>query len=319
MIQRLFLRFGRSLGPVLGLVLLCLGMWIATPYFLTGSNLLQVVQQSSLNAIIALGMTFVILTGGIDLSVGSVLALVGVVTAYWLQNNMPVPAAIAAGLLLGTLCGLVNGFFIAWGRIAPFIVTLGMMGIARGAALIFSKGSPISGFAEGFRTLATGNVLFFSNMILLMLVLYIIAYFILRQTRFGRHAYCIGGNEHAAFLSGVQVRWCKAGVYAFSGFTAAVSAVLLTARLNSAQPTAGNMYELDAIAAAVIGGTSLMGGEGNAFGTLVGALIIGVLRNGLTLLEVDGYVQNVVVGGVIIVSAMLDAYLKSHKLAEVRE
>jgi ribose/xylose/arabinose/galactoside ABC-type transport system permease subunit len=312
-IEKLFLRYGRSLGPLAGLLLLCIGLWIATPHFLTWNNLANVLQQSTVNAILALGMTFVILTAGIDLSVGSVLAFAGVVAAWTMQAGMPAPVGVLTGIVVGTACGTVNGLLISIGRLPPFIVTLGMMGVARGAALMFADARPISGFSESFRWIARGDFLYLSNFIWILIILYVIAFVTLRLTRFGRYTYAIGGNEQAALLSGVPVKYYKTMIYALSGLTAGIAAVLLTARLDSATPNAGEMYELDAIAATVIGGTSLMGGEGNVLGTLVGALIIGVLRNGLNLLAISSNAQSLVIGAVIVISALLDVYIKSHK------
>lgn len=304
---------GRQLGTLLGLLSLCVVLWILTPYFLTLSNLLNIVEQSSVIAIMAAGMTFVIITAGIDLSVGSVLALSGVVMATLLQAGVPLPLALTASLATGFLCGLLNGVLITRGRLPPFISTLGMMSVARGAALLVTQGRPISGFSESFRHLASGEVLYVPIPILIMLLVYLVAAVLLGKTGFGRHVYAIGGNEEAALLSGVDVRKLKALVYGICGMLSGLAAVILTARLNSAQPIAGIMYELDAIAATVIGGTSLMGGEGTVFGTLVGALIMGVLRNGLNLLDVSSFVQQIVIGSVIILAVLVDMFLKNRK------
>jgi len=256
------------------------------------------------------GMTFVIVSGGIDLSVGSIVALSGVVLASALQAGWAVPAAIVAGLLVGALCGLLNGLLITRGRLPPFIATLGLMSVARGAALVYTDGRPISGFAAGFRWLATGRVLDVPMPVILTALVYAAAYFVLTRTRFGRYVYAIGGNEEATRLSGVAVRFHKTMVYVLSGAMSALAAVLLTARLNSAQPIAGMMYELDAIAATVIGGTSLLGGEGSLGGTLIGALIMGVLKNGLNLLGVSSFLQQIVIGVVIIGAVVIDSALK---------
>ncbi len=302
---------GRQLGTLLGLLSLCLVLWILTPYFLTLSNLLNIVEQSSVIAIIAAGMTFVIITAGIDLSVGSVLALSGVVMASLLQADLPLPLAIAASLGSGFLCGMLNGVLITRGRLPPFIATLGMMSVARGAALLVTQGRPISGFSEPFRQLASGEMLYVPVPVLIMLIVYLVSHILLAKTSFGRHVYAIGGNEEAAVLSGVEVRKLKTLVYGLCGMLSGLAATILTARLNSAQPIAGIMYELDAIAATVIGGTSLMGGEGTVFGTLVGALIMGVLRNGLNLLDVSSFVQQIVIGSVIILAVLVDMILKN--------
>lgn len=311
--KELILHHGRQLGTFLGLLFLCLILWILTPYFLTISNLLNVLEQSSINAIIAVGMTFVIITAGIDLSVGSILAFSGVVMASALQSGIPLPLALLAGLAIGTVCGMVNGALISIGKLPPFIVTLGMMSVARGAALVFTDGRPVSGFNEGFRWLATGKVLFIPMPLIIMILVYIIAHILLTKTKFGRYTYAIGGNEEATRLSGVNVKFHKMMVYTLSGLTSALAAVLLTARLNSAQPIAGIMYELDAIAATVIGGTSLMGGEGKLTGTLIGALIMGVLRNGLNILGVSSFLQQIIIGSVIIIAVLLDTLIKRQK------
>ena len=301
---------GRRLGTLAGLAALCLLLWILTPHFLTVSNLLNVLEQTSINAVIAVGMTFVILSAGIDLSVGSLLALSGVVMATLLHQQVPAPLAIAAGLGMGFGFGALNGVAISWGRLPPFIATLGMMSIARGCALLFTEGRPVSGFEPGFRSLATARILGVPAPVVIAAAVYLAAWFVLSSMRFGRYVYAIGGNEEATRLSGVNVRLHKMLVYGVSGLTSAIAAVLLTARLNSAQPIAGMMYELDAIAAVVIGGTSLAGGEGGLGGTLIGALIMGVLRNGLNLLGVSSFLQQVIIGLVIVVAVAIDGVVK---------
>ncbi len=309
-LKTLTLRHSRQFGTLFGLIILGFILSILSPFFLTISNLLNVVEQSSINAIIAVGMTFVIITAGIDLSVGSILAFAGVIMASLLHANLPFPLAILTGLLVGTICGTINGLLITLGNLPPFIATLGMMSVARGAALVYTQGRPISGFDNGFRWLATGKLFNIPMPLIIMVTVYIVASVILTRTKFGRYTYAIGGNEEATRLSGVNVKFHKTFVYALSGLTSAIAAVLLTARLNSAQPIAGIMYELDAIAATVIGGTSLLGGEGTLSGTLIGALIMGVLRNGLNLLGVSSYLQQIIIGSVIIVAVLLDTILK---------
>ena len=304
------MKSARQFGTLAGLLLLCAVLWILTPHFLTVPNLVNIVEQTSINAIVAVGMTFVILSGGIDLSVGSIVALSGVVLGTALQGGWGLPTALTLAIGVGVSCGLVNGALIAWGRLPPFIVTLGMMSIARGAALLFTEGRPVSGFGASFRLVATGRVGFVPAPVVAMAIVYGVAHFVLARTTFGRYVYAIGGNEEAARLSGVAVRLHKTMIYGVAGLASACAAVLLTARLNSAQPIAGINYELDAIAATVIGGTSLMGGEGTLGGTLVGALIMGVLRNGLNLLGVSSFLQQIVIGGVIIVAVLLDTLLK---------
>ncbi|HVQ40333.1 MAG TPA: hypothetical protein VMS31_22520 [Pyrinomonadaceae bacterium] len=308
--QDFFAHYGRQLGTLSGLLGLVVVLWALTPHFLTISNLLNVAEQATIIAIIAVGMTFVIITGGIDLSVGSVLAFSGVVMASALQRGVSLPLALTIGLGVGLLCGLVNGLLITVGRLPPFIATLGMMSVARGAALMFTEGRPISGFGESFRSLATGEIVRVPTPVAIMIVVYIIAHFVLKRTKLGRYTYAIGGNEEATLLSGINVRVYKTLVYGIAGMLAGLAAILLTARLNSAQPIAGMNYELDAIAATVIGGTSLLGGEGTVTGTLIGALIMAVLRNGLNLLSVSSFFQQVVIGSVIILAVLIDMALK---------
>ena len=303
----------RQFGTVIGLAVLCAVLWALTPHFLTVSNLLNIAQQTSINAIVAVGMTFVIISGGIDLSVGSIVALAGVALGAMLQTGYPLPVALAASLAAGTACGMLNGALVSVGGLPPFIATLGMMSAARGTALVFTEGRPISGFDDGFRVLATGSIGFVPAPVVVMILVYVVAHLVLTRTTFGRYTYAIGGNEEATRLSGVAVRFHKTMIYGTSGLISAVAAIVLTARLNSAQPIAGMMYELDAIAATVIGGTSLMGGQGTLAGTLVGALIMGVLRNGLNLLGVSSFLQQIVIGVVIVSAVLVDTMLKRHK------
>ena len=304
----------RRFGTVIGLGVLCAILWALTPHFLTVSNLLNVAQQTSINAIVAVGMTYVIISGGIDLSVGSIVALSGVVLGSLLQGGQPLAVALAAALAVGLACGLLNGALVSIGGLPPFIATLGMMSVARGSALVFTEGRPISGFDEGFRSIATGSVGFVPAPVIVMIAVYAAAHIVLTRTTFGRYVYAIGGNEEATRLSGVAVRFHKTAIYGVSGVMSAIAAIVLTARLNSAQPIAGTMYELDAIAATVIGGTSLMGGEGSLGGTLVGALIMGVLRNGLNLLGVSSFLQQIVIGGVIVGAVLVDTVLKRRRV-----
>ena len=311
--QTFLAHYARQFGTFAGLIGLCVVLWILTPHFLTVSNLLNIAQQTSINAIIAVGLTFVIISGGIDLSVGSLVAFTGVVLASLLQRGLPFPVAMLGGLATGLACGLVNGLLITFGRLPPFIATLGMMSVARGGALLYTDGRPISGFDGGFRWLATGEVLFVPVPVVVMGVVYAVAHFALRRTPFGRYVFAIGGNEEAALLSGVPVRFHKTMVYGVCGLLSALAACVLTARLNSAQPIAGINYELDAIAATVIGGTSLLGGQGSVIGTLIGALIMGVLRNGLNLVGVSSFTQQLVIGAVIILAVLMDMLFKRPK------
>ncbi len=311
--KELLIQNSRQLGTFVGLIVVTAVFWILSPYFLTISNLMNIAEQASINAVIAVGMTFVIIAAGIDLSVGSIVALSGVVLAGALQASLPVPVAILLGLGVGALCGLSNGLLISFGRLPPFIATLGMMSVARGIALFYIDGRPVSGFSAEFRSLATGEIARIPSPVIIMIVLYILAHCILHWTKLGRYTYAIGGNEEAANLSGINTRMIKTTIYALCGMLSGLAAVLLTARLNSAQPIAGLMYELDAIAAVVIGGTSLLGGEGTISGTLIGVLIMGILRNGLNLVGVSSFTQQVVIGSVIILAVLIDMAVRKDR------
>ena len=306
-------RSARQLGTLAALGGLCVLLALASPYFLTASNLLNVLEQTSINAIIALGMTFVIISGGIDLSVGSMVALTGVVLGTSLLRGQPLALSLALPLLAGVGLGALNGLLVTAGRLPPFIATLGTMSVARGLALLYVEGRPVSGFADGFRWLATGRVAAVPVPVLIAAACCVVAHLVLSRTVFGRYVYAVGGNEEASRLSGVPVKACKVAVYVVAGLASAIAAIVLSARLNAAQPTAGVMYELDAIAATVIGGTSLLGGQGTVGGTVIGALIMGVLRNGLNLLGVSSFVQQVVMGAVIVGAVLLDTALKRER------
>jgi ribose transport system permease protein len=312
-VKNIMLSNSRQFGTLIGLIIVSAVFWALSPYFLTISNLLNIAQQTSINAIIAVGMTFVIISAGIDLSVGSIVAFSGVVLAGTLQTGIPEPVAILFGLFVGLICGLSNGLLISYGKLPPFIATLGMMSVARGTALLYTEGKPISGFSASFRFLATGEILYIPATVFIMILLYMAAHFILCRTKLGRYTYAIGGNEEAANLSGINTKLIKTVIYGISGLLSGFAAVVLTARLNSAQPIAGIMYELDAIAAVVIGGTSLVGGEGKILGTFIGAFIMGILRNGLNLMGVSSFVQQIIIGLVIIFAVLVDMSLKKRK------
>lgn len=269
---------------------------------------MNVLRQVSINALIAFGMTFVILTGGIDLSVGSILALTGAVTAGLLASGMDPILAMLIGLILGAVLGAINGIIISKGNVAPFIATLATMTIYRGLTLVYTEGRPISGLGDSvsFQMIGKGYFLGIPVPVVTMAVAFGVLYFILKKTTFGRRVYAVGGNEEASRLSGIKVGRIKIYVYALTGALAALASLILTSRLNSAQPTAGNMFELDAIAAVVLGGTSLTGGRGWIVGTLIGALIIGVLNNGLNLIGVSSFFQQVVKGAVILLAVLID-------------
>jgi len=302
--------FLRRFGILVAFVLLMVGLAFLSDSFLTVSNLLNIARQVSINAIIAAGMTFVILTFGIDLSVGSVLAFSGAIIAGLLSRGHPLVVGIGAGLLVGGLIGLVNGLIITKGGVQPFIATLGMLTIARGATLVYTDGRPITGLPDAFVWLGAGEIARIPVPVVIMAFVFAASYVVLTQTVLGRYIYAIGGNEEATRLSGVNVAFYKTLAYVISGALSALSAVILTARLNSAQPTAGMGYELDAIAAVVLGGTTLAGGEGGIGGTLLGAFIIGVLNNGLNLLNVSSFYQQVVKGVVILLAVLLDRRLR---------
>jgi len=294
---------------VIIVILLAMGtvMSFLSPVFLTSRNLLNVLLQTSINITVAVGVTMVILTGGIDLGVGSVVALTGVTLGTMLKSNLPISVAFLIAVLVGTLTGIINGLLVSKGRVPAFVATLGMMSAARGLSLIITGGQSIYVFPKSFLNFFGIGYLWFIPMpVVIAAVVVIVAQYILSQTRFGRYVYAIGGNPEAARLAGVKVTLMLIITYMIAGITYAIGGTILTARLNSAQPIAGVGYELDAIAAAVIGGTSLSGGIGTVWGTVLGALIMGVLRNGLNLLNISSYVQQVLIGTVIVGAVLID-------------
>jgi ribose transport system permease protein len=298
----------QKLGPLLGLIILVVIVSILNPSFLEPLNILNLLRQVAINALIAFGMTFVILTGGIDLSVGAILALSSALTAGMMVSGIDPILAIIIGCILGGLMGTVNGLFITRGKMAPFIATLATMTIFRGLTLVYTGGNPITGLGDNylFQLFGRGYFLGIPVPAITMIVTFVVLFIILHKTPFGRKTYAIGGNEKAALISGIKVPNVKIMIYSLSGMLAALAGAILTSRLNSAQPTAGTSYELDAIAAVVLGGTSLSGGKGRIFGTLIGALIIGTLNNGLNLLGVSSFYQMVVKGIVILIAVLLD-------------
>ena len=298
----------QRLGPLIALLAICAGLAVMSRDFLTVGNVLDVTRQVSINALISFGMTLTILLGGIDLSVGSILAVASVLTALLMKAGWDAPLATLIGILAGALMGAVNGLVIARGKVAPFIATLGLMTLLRGVALVLSNGSPISGFTSYFFALQGGGYVahLVPIPVVWMLVMFVLFWFVLTKTVFGRHVYATGGNEDAARLSGVKTDGVQVVVYTISGAMAALAGMILTSRLDSAQPTAGAGYELDAITAVVLGGTSLSGGRGWIFGTLIGALLIGVLNNGLNLMGVSSFYQQVIKGSVILLAVLLD-------------
>jgi ribose transport system permease protein len=304
------LRFLSQNKSLIGLIVLVVAVSLASPDFLDVGNLLNVLRQTSINAVIAMGMTFVILTAGIDLSVGAILALCGAFAASLIAGGSSLLIAMVLVLLAGIVLGALSGLVITYGAVQPFIATLVSMTVLRGAVLVFTNGTPIdsSGAAasDAFGSLGDGYVFGIPIPVIAAAIVFVACWVALTQTRFGRYVYAIGGNENVARLSGVNVTLITIAVYAVSGLLSAVAGVILTARLESAQPTAGLGYELDAIAAVVVGGTSLAGGIGSMTGTLIGALIIGVLNNALNLMDVSSYYQMIAKGAVILLAVLVD-------------
>ncbi len=296
----------KSWGLAIALVAISLALSFAKPTFLTVPNLLNVMRQISINGILAVGVTYVLLTGGVDLSLGSLVALSGVVAATLAHPNQHALAVpVLVGVLTGTLCGAVNGLVVTHGKVAPFIATLGMMTVARGLALVVSGGRPVSNLGAEFTRLG-GDVAGLPIPLMVLAGIALLAFVVLRNLRLGRYVYAIGGNEAAARASGIDVAAVKLFAYSACGATAGVAGVVLAARVTTGQPNAGVGYELDAIAAVVIGGTSLSGGVGGIGGTILGALLIGVINNGLDLLNVTSYYQAIVKGIIIVGAVWLD-------------
>lgn len=295
-------------GIVAAFVAICIALSSLNAYFLTVNNLLNILQQVSINGLLAIGMTFVILAGGIDLSVGSVVAFAGMVAASAVAGSTPygAGAALAAGVLVGAACGALNGVVIARFRVPAFVVTLGMLSIARGATQIYNDGMPISGLSDAFLFIGQGKAAGVPIPVLIFLSMFVASLAVLRYSRFGRYVYAVGGNEKSARASGVPTRLVLLAVYSICGACAGLAGVVLNARTTSALTQAGVGYELDAIAAVVIGGTSLSGGVGGVSGTLFGVLIIGVINNGLDLMGVSSYYQQVIKGAVIVCAVLLD-------------
>ena len=307
-------------GILIALAALCVVLSLVSENFLTSRNIINVLRQTSINGILAIGMTFVILTRGIDLSVGSVVALAGVVSASFATTSasgfipgapyvaiLPMIVGVATGIAMGALSGVAVARFL----VPAFVATLGMLSAARGLTLIYSGGRPIPALTDGYRWIGTGDIAGIPVPIILFALVFAVAHFVLTRTRFGRHVYAVGGNPHAAKVSGLPVRRIRFAVYVISGALAGIAGMVLAARTGSALPQAGVAYELDAIAAVVIGGTSLAGGIGRVSGTVIGALLIGVMNNGLDLLGVESYYQQVIKGALIVAAVLLDRSRKS--------
>ncbi|MCE7041794.1 ABC transporter permease [Dyadobacter sp. CY312] len=306
-IQAQFRNFGQY-GIFVAFVIICLVLAFSTPRFFTISNLMTIGNQVSINALLAFGVTFVIITGGIDLSLGSMVAVTGVVAATFAHpDTYPVVVPIFIGLAAGSAIGAFNGLVITKSKVPPFIVTLGTMTIGRGLALIFSKGRPVSNLSDSFNFIGGGNLFGIPFPIIILIIAFIVCSIILNKTILGRYMYAVGGNEPAARASGIRVNNVKMWVYTICGLLSAMGGILLTSRITTGQPNAGAGFELDAIAAAIIGGTSTSGGTGTMTGTLIGALLIGVISNSLDLLNVTSYYQQVVMGAIIIGAVVLDS------------
>lgn len=291
---------------LIGLLILCIVISFITPRFLTIPNIKNIFTQVSVNAVIAIGMTFVILTGGIDLSVGSILAVSGAIAASIIKSTGNVYLAIIVALAIGCVIGLINGILVSKGRIQAFIVTLATMTIFRGVTYVYTNGTPISGLGQSFSGIGNKMFLRLPIPVVLTIIVFGIAFYILSQTRYGRYLYALGGNEDSARLSGINTDKIKTLVYVICGAAAALSGIIVASRIGSASPNAGVGFELDAISAVVLGGTSLTGGEGSVVGTIIGALIIGVLNNGLNLMNVSPFYQAIVKGLVILLAVMVE-------------
>jgi inositol transport system permease protein len=317
-------------APVIFLLVLMAIFALLEPRFLQPLNLFNVMRQISITGLIAIGMTFVILTAGIDLSVGSLVALAGLVAAAvakgGLADRFAVGAAqeaagygwflaMLAAILVGLLCGLLQGTAITRLKVPPFVVTLGGLSAFRGAALLFAGGGPVSGFDEAYRWWGQGKIGEVPVPVIIFLLFAIIAHVVLRYTRYGRHVYAVGGNPEAARLSGLNVQRITLSVYVIIGFFCGLAGFVLSARLNSAEAVAGIGYELTVIASVVIGGTSLFGGIGSVFGTVIGSILIGVLINGLVLMNVSSYIQQIIIGVIIVLAVAFDQFAKSRRRA----
>ena len=297
----------KKYGIFIAFLLICILLTIATPNFLTLQNIVMVLRQISINGILAIGVTFVIISGGIDLSLGSVVALSGVAAASFAHpGTYGLFVPLLVGLLIGVTIGTVNGLIITKGKVAAFIVTLGMMTIARGLALVVSDGRPVSNLSDSFNFIGGGEFLNIPIPILIFGAVILIASVILKYTKTGRYVYAVGGNENAAKASGINVNSIKLFTYIICSGLAGLAGIVLASSITTGQPTAGVAYELDAIAAVVIGGTSLSGGSGKIIGTVVGALIIGVINNGLDLLNITSYSQQIIKGLIIVGAVLLD-------------
>lgn len=304
----------RRAAPFMSLILMVVALSVLSPYFLSIDNLLAIGLQMSVVAIMAVGQMMVIISAGIDLSVGSVLGLSGIATTMLLSGGVGIVPALLVGLLIGALLGLTAGALIAYGHLPPFIATLGTMGIARGAALLLTGGVPVFGLPPAFGFWGGGRLFNLLPVPLLFTILLaLLGHFVLTRMAFGRHIFALGSNETAAGLSGINVKKMLIKIYGLNGLLCAFAGIVLASRLSSGQPTAGTGYELDVIAACVIGGASLTGGEGTILGAMIGAMIMGVLRNGCNLLNISPFWQQIAIGAIIIIAVFSDQYRKHHR------
>ncbi len=291
---------------VLILLVICIFATILSPSFLSVTNLFNVFKQITVAGVVGCGMTFVILTGGIDLSVGSILGLSGVLAAGVLESTGNPAFAIALALAVGVICGAINGFFVSFCEIPPFISTLGMMTLLRGCVLVYTKGSPISIKSDAYKFFGKGAIAGIPVPVIILILLFLLAHYILTQTSYGRSIYAFGGNREAARLSGISTRFTEWMAYTINGLLCGIAGVILTARLGSAQSTSGTGIEMDAIAAVILGGTSLSGGVGFVLPTVVGAMIMGIIDKILTLMNVNPHATNIVKGAVILIAVLVD-------------
>ncbi|WHH56825.1 ribose ABC transporter permease [Petroclostridium sp. X23] len=309
--RRKFWFVARKYATLAILVFFLIVMSILTDRFFTFRNLMNVGRQISLNAIISVGMTMVIISGGIDLSVGGIVALTGCLSASVLSSTNSIMLAIIVPITTGLIIGFINGFITSKTGIAPFIITLSSSSICTGATLVFTNASPIPLSNEGFKQIGQGNIIGIPAPVILMLIIFGLSAFVMSRTKFGRYVYAIGGNERASKVAGIKVSQVKTVVYIVSGALSALTAVIYTSRLSSGVPSLGSGYEMQAITAAVIGGASLSGGQGGIWGTLVGAVIIGILNNALNLLNINSYYQNIVTGVVVLLAVLFDRFIQT--------
>lgn len=295
---------------VLILLVICVFATILSPSFLSVTNLFNVFKQITVAGIVGCGMTFVILTGGIDLSVGSILGLSGVLASGVLASTGNTAVAVAVSLTVGIACGAVNGFFVSVCGIPPFISTLGMMTLLRGVILVYTKGSPIPIKSDAYKFFGKGSIAGIPVPVIILIIVFLLAHYILTQTSYGRSVYAVGGNREAARLSGIRVKTSEFLVYTLNGLMCGMAGLILTARLGSAQSTRGTGIEMDAIAAVILGGTSLSGGVGFVLPTVVGAMIMGIIDNILTLMNVNPHATNIVKGAVILIAVLVDKKVK---------